>query len=88
MLVYYFENSRDFSMTYSLLLHNDLRDHTLSMLEAEGGRGRVVGAEGFWGVMKYFGHILMNHEIFLKSFDGSQNIFLRSFLVLTFSKFS
>ena len=41
----------------------------------------------FEGVMKYFKHILMGYEIFLKIFDGLQNIFLSSFLILTFSKF-
>ena len=51
--MYYFENSRDFSITYSLLLHNGLRDHTLSMLEAEGGEGA-----GGWG-----GGFLGGHEI-------------------------
>ena len=29
----------------------------------------------------------MGHEMFLKIFDGPQNIFLCSFLTLTFSKF-
>ena len=42
-----------------------------------------VFAEG----MKYFKHVLMFHEIFLNIFDESQNIFLCSFLILTFSKF-
>ena len=41
----------------------------------------------FAGVMKYFKHILMGHEIFLKISDWPQNIVLRSFLILTFSKF-
>ena len=35
-----------------------------------GGGWRV-----FAGAMKYFRHILMSHEIFLKMFDGPQNIF-------------
>ena len=56
-----------------------LRDRILSMLEG----GRSVFAE----VMKYFRHISMGHEIFLEGFDGPQNIFLRSFLVLNLSKF-
>ena len=30
------------------------------------------------GAMKSFKHILMSHEIFLKIFDGTQNIFLCS----------
>ena len=30
----------------------------------------------------------MGHKTFLKIFDGSQNIFLSSFLILTFSKFT
>ena len=37
--------------------------------------------------MKCFRHILMDHKIFLKIFDRPQNIFLCSFLILTFSKF-
>ena len=47
-----------------------------------GGGG---GPEGFCGVMKYFRHILMGHEIFFKIFSGSQNIFLCSiFVILVF----
>ena len=42
-----------------------------------GGGWRV-----FVGVMKYFEHILMGHEIFLKIFDGPQNIFF--FIILFF----
>ena len=38
------------------------------------------------GVMKYFRHILMGHEIFLNIFDGPENISLRSFFVLLFFK--
>ena len=34
------------------------------------------GEEGFVGVMKYFRHILMDHEIFFKYFGGTQSIFL------------
>ena len=30
----------------------------------------------------------MGHKTFLKIFDGSQNTFLSSFLILTFSKFT
>ena len=37
------------------------------------------------GVMKYFRHILMGHEIFFKIFDRPQNIFLCSnFIILIF----
>ena len=37
------------------------------------------------GVMKYFRHILMGHEIFSKIFDGLRNIFLESiFIILSF----
>ena len=46
-----------------------------------GGGGRVFG-----GVMKYFKHILMGHEIFFKIFDGPKNIFLCSLLVILFFK--
>ena len=44
------------------------------------GGGGGGGGEGGWKVfaeaMKYFKHILMGHEIFLKIFDGPQSIFL------------
>ena len=40
----------------------------------------------FVGVMKYFGHILMGHEIFYKVFNGLQNIFLSSIFVILFFK--
>ena len=36
------------------------------------------------GVMKYFRHILMGHEIFFKTFDGPQNIFLCSIFIILF----
>ena len=38
------------------------------------------------GAMKSFKHILMGHEIFLKIFDGPQNIFLHSPLVILIFK--
>ena len=38
------------------------------------------------GLIKYFRHILMGHEIFFKIFDGSQNIFLCSIFVVLFFK--
>ena len=41
---------------------------------------------GFVGIMKYFRHILMVHEIFFKIFDGPQNIFLRSIFVILLFK--
>ena len=40
------------------------------------------------GIMKYFRHKLMGHEIFFKIFDGPQNIFLRSIFVILFFKLS
>ena len=40
------------------------------------------------GVMKYFRHILTDHEIFFKIFDGLQNIFLCSIFVFLFFKLS
>ena len=49
---------------------------TVHKYVGEGGGG--WGAEGFCGVMKYFMHILMGHEIFFKIFDGPRNIFLCS----------
>ena len=57
---------------------------------AKGPYIKYVGVEDrrvFEGVMEYFKHILMGYEIFLKIFDGLQNVFLSSFLILTFSKF-
>ena len=41
-----------------------------------------MGSEGFCGVMKYFRHILIGHEIFFKIFDGPQNICLFYFHIL------
>ena len=38
----------------------------------------------FVGVMKYSRHILMGHEINFKIFDGPQNIFLCSIIVIFF----
>ena len=38
------------------------------------------------GVMKYFRHILMGHEIFFKLFDGSRNIFVCSVFIILFLK--
>ena len=40
------------------------------------------------GVMKYFRHILMGHEIFFQIIDGPQNIFLCSIFVISFFKLS
>ena len=53
-------------------------------------KGRKEGGEGgqrvFVGVMKYFKHILMGHEIFFKIFGGPQNYFLCSIFVILFFK--
>ena len=38
------------------------------------------------GAMKYFRHILMDHEIFFKIFDEPQNIFLCSIFIILFFK--
>ena len=38
------------------------------------------------GVMRYFRHILMGHEIFFKIFNGKQNISLCSIFVILFFK--
>ena len=38
------------------------------------------------GVMKYFRHILIDHEIFFKSFDGPRNISLCSIFLILFFK--
>ena len=40
----------------------------------------------FVGTMKYVRHILMDHEIFFKFFDGPRNIFLCSILLILFFK--
>ena len=37
-------------------------------------------------VMKYFRHILMGHEIFVKIFDGPENIFSCSIFLILFFK--
>ena len=37
--------------------------------------------------MKYFRHILIGHEIFIKIFDGPQNIFLCSVFKILFFEF-
>ena len=37
------------------------------------------------GVMNYFIHILMSHEIFFKIFDGPQNFFCSVFVILLFT---
>ena len=50
------------------------------------GGGGAVGRKVFLGVMKYFRHILMGHGIFFKIFDGPQNIFLRSIVIILFFK--
>ena len=45
------------------------------------------GVRGFFvGVRKYFRHVLMGHEIFLKIFDGPQSIFLYSIFGVSFFK--
>ena len=38
------------------------------------------------GVIKYFWHILMGHEILFKDFDGPRNIFLCSIFIILFFK--
>ena len=40
----------------------------------------------FVGVMKYFRHMLMGHEIFFKIFDEPRNIFLCSISIILFLK--
>ena len=54
-----------------------------------------VGRRGLWGgwvrrlfkgVMKYLRHILMGHEIFFKTFDGPQNVFLCFIFVILIFK--
>ena len=54
-----------------------LRDHALSMQGV--GRQKIVA-----GVMEYFRHILMSHDIFFKILDGLQN----SFFMIPFSDFN
>ena len=43
-----------------------------------------MGARVFLGVIKYFKHILMGHEIIFKVFDGPQNIFFCSIFIILF----
>ena len=38
------------------------------------------------GAMKYFSHVLMDHEIFFEIFDELRNIFLCSFFLILFFK--
>ena len=57
-----------------------IRDHTLSIKYGGGG----VAWRDFVGLIKYFRHILMGHELFFKVFDGPQNIFLCSLVILFF----
>ena len=38
------------------------------------------------GVIKYFRHILMGHEIFFEIFNGPQSMFLCSIFVILFFK--
>ena len=38
------------------------------------------------GVIKYFRHILMGHEIFFKIFDEPRNIFVCSIFIILFFK--
>ena len=45
----------------------------------ERGWGRV-----FVGVIKYFRHIMMGHEMFFKIVGGPQNIFLSSIIIIYF----
>ena len=62
---------------------------TGNKIQAKGPYIKYVGGEGrsiFVGVTKYFRHILMGHEIFVKIFDGPQNIFLCSIFVILFFK--
>ena len=68
--------------------HYSVRDRTLSLYEEMGGGGGGGGGREFLlgEVMKYFRHILMGHEIFLKVFDGTQNISLRSIFIILFLK--
>ena len=38
------------------------------------------------GVIEYFRHLLMGHEIFFKIFDGLQNIYICSIFLILFFK--
>ena len=68
-------------------LYNKQRNLCMTLLR-KGPYVKYVGREGgqrvFVGIMKYFRHILMGHEIFFKILDGPQNIFLCSFFVILF----
>ena len=71
-----FRNRKTIEQIFVLFQILYFRDHTLSIKK---GARRV-----FAGVMKYFRHILMGHEIFLKIFDGPQKIFLCAFFLFFF----
>ena len=55
------------------------RDRTLTCRTGEGGERKF-----FVGFMKFFRHILMGHEIFLKHFDGPQIFYYVLFLKFYF----
>ena len=62
--------------------------HKEPYIKHVGRRGRWGGwvRSLFKGVMKYFRHILMGHEIFFKTFDGPQNVFLCFIFVILIFK--
>ena len=74
----------------SRTLPNSLKEQGLAELIVLWTVHKVCRTGGGWrvfvGVMKYFRHILMGHEIFFKIFDGPQNIFLCSIFVILFFK--
>ena len=44
--------------------------------------GGETGVQNFCGAMKYLRHILMDHEMFFKIFDGPRNTFLCSIFII------
>ena len=50
------------------------------------GGGGGGGWRVFEGTMKYFRHVLMGHEIFVKIFDGLRSIFRCSIFIILFFK--
>ena len=44
------------------------------------------GRRDFAGVMKYFRHILMGHELFFNIFNGPRNVFVCFIFIMFFFK--
>ena len=75
-----------------ILLRRQLLPHllilNLAIMKARGfsktGRGGGRGRTVFVGVIKYFRHTSMGHEILFKIFDEPRNIFVCSIFIMLF----